>query len=102
MEANHTNSSVAKGITSVAIGTGLILLVPLIAMQFTSGVNWGPEDFIVIGILLFGTGLGYVLAAQKVRSTEHRLILGAVLLGVLLLVWAELAVGIFGTPFAGS
>jgi len=30
------------------------------------------------------------------------LIVGLVILAVLVLIWAELAVGVFGTPFAGS
>jgi len=46
-----------------------LLLIPLIAMQFTDEVNW------TISIAI---------------------------LAMLLLVWLELAVGIFGTPFAGD
>jgi hypothetical protein len=37
-----------------------------------------------------------------VRNAQYRFVLGAVLAVALLLVWAELAVGIFGTPFAGT
>ena len=42
------------------------------------------------------------LVLQKVTKKQHRIILCLAILFVLLLVWAELAVGIFGTPFAGS
>lgn len=79
-----------------------LLLIPLVAMQFTSEVAWSPFDFIVMGILLLGTGLTIEFVLRKVKKAEHRVILCLAILATLLLVWAELAVGIFGTPFAGS
>ena len=81
--------------------TGL-LTIPLIAMQFTSDVNWTLFDFMVAGVLLFSTGLTIELLFRTVRSRRYRLLLCGVVLAVLFLVWAELAVGIFGTRFAGS
>jgi hypothetical protein len=39
---------------------------------------------------------------RKVKKIEHRVAICAALLLALALVWIELAVGIFGTPFAGS
>lgn len=70
-------------------------------MQFTSEVNWDATDFIVMGALLFSVGLGYMLAVSKVRSGRGRLALAGLFLIAVLLTWVELAVGIFGTPFAG-
>lgn len=89
-------------ILSVAKITPLILTIPLIAMQFTSQVDWNLFDFIIMGILLMSTGLIYVLFIKKIKDSTKRLILGIVLLGAFLLVWGELAVGMFGTPFAGN
>lgn len=86
-------------ILSVAAG---LLLIPLIAMQFSNEVDWKPLDFTIMGFLLFGTGLLCELVLRKVTTTTNRIILCAVILGVFFLTWAELAVGIFGTPFAGS
>lgn len=91
-----------KQLSYVAMGTAVILLMPLLAMQFTSDVNWGVFDFVIMGALLMGMGAIWVVTARKVRSTRHRILLGAVLGMVLFLMWAELAVGIFGSPFAGS
>ena len=43
-----------KVIIWIALATGLILLVPLLATQFTSEVNWTLLDFATAGTLLFG------------------------------------------------
>lgn len=79
----------------IALVTGLILLVPFLAMQFSNEVNWDETDFIVIGILVFGVGSIFVLVARKIRKTWHRVAIGIVLLVTLFYIWAELAVGIF-------
>ena len=76
-------------------------MLPL-AMQFTNEVNWDLRDFVVMGVLLLGTGLMCELVLRKVKQTQHRVAICAALVVALFLVWAELAVGIFGTPFAGS
>lgn len=88
-----------KGILLTAAG---LLLIPLVAMLFTNEVNWSLFDFIVMGALLFGTGLACEFVLRKVRSTTARVLICAVVLIAFFLTWAELAVGIFGTSFAGS
>ncbi len=104
METKKSNLRVIKNKRIIAILSSvvLLLLVPLIAMQFTEEVNWNMFDFILMGFLLVSTGLSCELVLRKVKSHKHRLIICAVILMVLFLIWAELAVGIFGTPFAGS
>jgi hypothetical protein len=77
----------------LALVTGLVLLVPLLAMQVTDAVAWGLFDFVLAGVLLFGTGLLFVLAAKKMP--RHRAIIGLALAAALVFVWAELAVGVF-------
>jgi uncharacterized membrane protein YgdD (TMEM256/DUF423 family) len=79
----------------VLLATVAILLVPAVAMRFTDEVNWGPGDFLAGGALLAGTGLAYVLTKRRIVTRPGRLLLGALLALGLLLVWAELAVGIF-------
>ena len=78
-----------------ALATGFVLLVPLLAMQFTDEVTWTLLDFVAAGGLMFGTGLVFVLVARKI--TKYRTILGSVLAVALIYVWIELAVGIFTT-----
>ena len=80
----------------------IILLLPLIAMQFTDEVNWTLFDFVVAGALLIGTGLMCELVIRKVNKTKYRIAICIALLIVLLLIWADLAVGIFGTPLSGQ
>jgi hypothetical protein len=80
----------------------ILLLVPYIAMQFSNEVNWSLTDFAVAAGLLFGTGLLCEFVIRKVTKTRLRIAICAGILVVLFLVWAELAVGIFGTPFAGN
>jgi dipeptide/tripeptide permease len=58
--------------------------------------------FLVIGILLLSIGFICELTIRKVSKIKHRIAICITILVVFLLIWAELAVGIFGTPFAGS
>ena len=80
----------------------VILSIPLIAMQFTKEVNWTLSDFLIMGILLFITTFTIDFVLKKFKTLKSRLILVVATLALLILVWAELAVGIFGSPFAGS
>jgi hypothetical protein len=91
-----------KRLLGILLIVGTLLLIPLVAMQFSSEVNWKLADFAIAAVLLFGTGLVIDLVIRKVANSEKRiaLIIGVVI--ILLLIWAELAVGIFGTPFAGN
>ncbi len=91
-----------KRLSIIVLTIAFLLLIPLIAMQFTDQVNWTMADFVAAGGLLLGTGLLCELVLRKVKNIRHRIAVCAVLLIVLLLTWIELAVGIFGTPLAGS
>lgn len=86
----------------ILLAVPLLLTVPLVAMQFTAEVQWGPFDFLVMGLMLLVLGLSAELVLRSVTKTTHRLLLLGFALLAFLLVWAELAVGIFGTPLAGS
>ena len=91
-----------KRLIGIVLTVVFLLLIPLIAMQFSPEVDWKLFDFIVMGGLLLGTGLLCELVLRKVKKTEHRILICGAILVALFLIWAELAVGIFGTPFAGS
>lgn len=78
----------------IALATAAVLLVPLIAMQFTTAVNWDKSDFIVMGSLVLGLASLFVVVARKTRR-NHRVIIGGIFVAAFLYVWAELAVGVF-------
>lgn len=80
----------------------VILLIPFLSMQFSKEVNWSGFDFVVAGILLFGTAFGIDLVLRKVNRNGKKMFYILLVLLALFLIWAELAVGIFGSPFAGS
>ena len=86
----------------IAIATGVLLLIPLLAMRFTDEVRWTLSDFVMAGSLLLGAGLTLETVMRKVAPIKVRIALCTLVLVMLVLTWAELAVGIFGTPFAGS
>jgi hypothetical protein len=79
-----------------AVVVALILLIPLVAMQFTSEVNWTLIDFAFASVLLFGTGLTYELVARKGGGIAYRVAVGVALTAAFLLVWINGAVGIIG------
>ena len=79
-----------------------LLLIPKIAMQFTDEVNWTLVDFIVAGGLLFIAGLISEIVMRKIKSPSFKLALLSTIIIIVILIWIELAVGIFGTPFAGN
>lgn len=85
----------SRNVTRLAIGTGLLLLIPLTAMFFTREVNWGVMDFVMAGALLFGAGCAFLFIASRTANVKYRLAGGAGLLAVLSTIWAHLAVGIF-------
>jgi Kef-type K+ transport system membrane component KefB len=91
-----------KRLIGIVLTVAFLLFIPLIAMQFTDKVNWTLSDFVVAGVLLLSTGLICELVMRKVNKTNHRIILCTAILVALVLIWVELAVGLFGTPFAGS
>ncbi len=91
-----------KRLILILTTAAILLSIPFIAMQFTTDVDWNITDFAIMGVLLFGTGLLCELALRMVKSMENRILICGAVLFVFFLIWAELAVGIFGTPFAGS
>lgn len=91
-----------KRLISIILAVPVLLMIPLIAMRFTDEVNWTLSDFIIMGVLLLSTGVICELVIRSVKNSTYRIALCIVVLIMLFLIWAELAVGVFGTPFSGS
>lgn len=80
----------------------LLLLLPLVAMQFTDEVNWSTSDFVAMGTLLLSLSVVTELILRFAKNTSAKLLLIGLALLFFVLIWIELAVGIFNSPFAGS
>lgn len=75
---------------------GGLLLLPLVAMQFTDEVKWDAPDFVFMGVLVGSVGLGFELAARRSDQWAYRAAAGIALVSAFLLVWVNAAVGIIG------
>ena len=80
----------------------LLLLVPLLAMQFTDEVNWSTSDFVIAAIVLFVFGVLLEMILRFLNTRFKKIVASILLLLVFILVWIEIAVGVFGTPLAGT
>jgi hypothetical protein len=81
----------------VALGTVVLLMIPLVAMRFTDVVAWDRTDFLVAGALLFGAGAAFVLIARRTSRPGYRAAVGLAVGTGLLLTWMNLAVGLIGS-----
>lgn len=84
---------VRAGLRSLA-AAAVVLALAGVATVFSAHMAWGWEDFAAAGALVFSAGVAWALLARLSRSRRQRLALGAVVGLVMLLVWAELAVGL--------
>lgn len=101
----HSNSATGvRGVWRLILwgGLALLLLTPALAMQFTSKMDWSLSDFIIMGALLGMLGLGIEAVMRLLRDWPARLAACSVTVITFLAIWAEMAVGVLGTPFAGS
>jgi len=88
--------NIAKRLGVWVIIIVLLLMIPLVAMQFTEEVNWDLFDFVLMGAVLFGVGLTYELVARRSEKTVYRIAFGVGLAGAFFLFWVNGAVGIIG------
>lgn len=93
----NTQKPIYQSLIPPAGITAIILLIPLIAMQFTNEVLWDLTDFIVAGILIFGSGTAYTLITRKSGKSVYRTAIGFALLSAFLLIWVNGAVGVIGS-----
>ena len=75
---------------------GFILLLPLVAMQFTDEVVWDAFDFAAAAALLIGAAVTYELVARTRATVEYRAAVAVAVATGFILVWANGAVGIIG------
>ena len=72
-----------------------LLMAPAIAMQITSEVRWGPGDFLVFGGMLAAACYAFELLLRITQRRAYWVASALAVLAIFLLVWAELAIGIW-------
>jgi hypothetical protein len=77
-------------------GAALLMLLPLVAMQFTREMAWDETDFIVFGAMLAAACGTFELAARMTGSIVYRAAVGVGVAAAFLLIWVNLAVGFLG------
>jgi hypothetical protein len=103
MRENMTQLRQTRTVVRWVLITAAVLAVPALAMAFqlaipdpgsgTDGVNWGPMDFAVIGVLVLGSGVLFEYASARAGTVAHRAAVGIAVLAGLGLIWVNLAVG---------
>lgn len=89
--------SLIKSLTKLSLVTVTILLIPMIAMQISEDVIWTLSDFVFAGILIFTSGLAYILITHKSENYVYRIAVGFALFSGFFLIWSNMAVGIIGS-----
>lgn len=103
MRENVTQLMQTRNYLRWVVVTAAVLAVPALAMAFnlqmpdpgsgSGGVNWGPMDFTLIGVLVLGAGMLFEYASSRGRSLAHRAAVGIAVGAGLFLIWVNLAVG---------
>ena len=73
-----------------------LLLLPLVAMQFTHEVNWTPFDFAFAAAMIGGVGIAFELTVRVTPNNAYRGGVAIALAAAFLLIWINGAVGIIG------
>lgn len=95
MKNYKTEMSVSNRILRVFLITAGVLAVPFIGMQVSSEMNWSLGDFVIIGVLVAGAGAAYELISSQFKNPQHRTLVAIMVTSAVVLIWIELAVGIF-------
>lgn len=74
----------------ILLAVPALLLIPFIAMRYTSEVNWSTLDFTVMGFMLLLTGLAIEIALRVVHVTWMRFAAVAAILFGFVMVWGTL------------
>jgi len=99
MASNPPSAGARRALPWRIIGWGLaaaLLLLPLVAMQFTSEVNWSAADFVFAAVMFALVGGTFELAFRKSGNLCYRGGVAVAVAASFLLVWINGAVGIIG------
>lgn len=72
-----------------AIIAALLLLFPLWGNHYVAGWNWAPGGFVVVGLLLFGIGVGYELLTRNCDAFAFKCAMAMAVATMFLLTWGS-------------
>ena len=72
-----------------------LLLLPYVAMRVTPEVAWDRADFAIFGVMLVAACSAFELAVRLTERPAYRVLAGLALASGFVLLWAQLAVGVF-------
>jgi len=81
---------------------GIILSIILLFNFISDEFDWDVFDFIVLIIMMIFTAALFEIATRTAKTKKNQKILFILITIIFLLIWAELGVGIFDSPFAGD
>ncbi len=79
-----------------------IMTIPIFATVFSEEFNWDIVDFVIASFLLITLGFTIDFAVTKIGSKKFRIASVVLIIALFLLLWAEMSVGIIGSPLAGK
>ena len=75
----------------------LLLMLPAVAMQFTSEVDWSVSDFIFAAVMFGIVGMAFELIVRASDSLAYRFGAGLAVVAAFLTIWVNGAVGMIGS-----
>ena len=72
-----------------------LLLIPFTMMLLTDRIRWSLLDFIMAGVLLVITISTIHFIFRKIKNTKYFIVTSIAFLLLMLLIWIEIAVGVF-------
>lgn len=110
MKTNQTfaKKSNARLVRLLLVAAGILLALAIVQLTIGTGIdgqgfNWKTNDFIIMGLLLFGTALLCEVVLRNINTRTMRILMVVLILVALLLIVVDLGVGIFNIPgFSGS
>jgi hypothetical protein len=97
---DHAQTTPRNGNRWRTLGWGLaagLILLPLVAMQFTSEVNWTAGDFLFAILMIGSVGLAFELVVRASNNIACHAGAAVALAGAFLTVWVNGAVGMIGS-----
>ena len=77
------------------LGSYGLMLLPYIASQNSEGGGWDLFDLFVGGAMLFALGMSIQFLMNKLKGKKYRIFVIIAVVLIFILIWIELAVGIF-------